>query len=99
MSSPCPRLSGRRRIIPLVCLDAVPAKILANHDARTLISTMAGSGAAVTLSRVVLAVDDHEVEAIVRGPGEAVMTSVEHPTARVLSRPYACFDFRPTRSS
>lgn len=58
-----------------------PRKILANRTGKPLIQHVweAAQGAS-TLSRVVLAVDDREVESIVRGFGaEAVMTSVDHP--------------------
>lgn len=58
-----------------------PRKILADKTGKTLIQHVwEAAKRSVTLSRVVLAVDDREVESIVRGFGaEAVMTSVDHP--------------------
>jgi len=58
-----------------------PRKILANKTGKPLIQHVWESARrSSTLARVVLAVDDREVESIVRGFGaEAVMTSLDHP--------------------
>jgi 3-deoxy-manno-octulosonate cytidylyltransferase (CMP-KDO synthetase) len=58
-----------------------PRKILASKTGKTLIQHVwEAARRSTTLSRVVLAVDDSEVESIVRGFGaEAVITNVDHP--------------------
>lgn len=58
-----------------------PRKILANKTGKTLIQHVwEAARRSSMLTRVVLAVDDREVEAISRGFGaETVLTSVDHP--------------------